>query len=117
MADVLEEESIQKFRDLIEKFKRPFLESLGVESNTLKNVLVQFQTLYTILYNYIQSGVIDDSSPINKNIIKAFIQSGGLDMYKRRPSMKELLLHYLEMDLKTYPYTIRPKNDAVDISQ
>lgn len=110
-------ESIQKFRDLIEKFKRPFLETLGEESNSLKNVLIQFQTLYTILYNYIQSGTIDATSPINKNIIKAFIQSGGLDAYKSNPSMKEIFLHYLEIDLKTYPYTIRPKNDTVDISQ
>jgi hypothetical protein len=115
--DDVSAKSIEKFRELIEKFKRPFLESLGTESNNLKNVLIQFETLYMILYTYIESATFDTSNSINQNIIKTFIQSGGLDAYKKHPSMKELLLHYLEMDLKTYPYTIRPKKDTIDISQ
>jgi hypothetical protein len=103
-----EDQAIQQFRDLISKIKTPLLNDVADEAH----IATQLGTLFNILTHYIRTGMYDENIPLSKDLVARFKLDGGfryLDSNRKEENAKQLFLHYLELDVQTYPYTIAPK--------
>ena len=108
-----ENATTEKFRELLNDFKRPILEQDGggdAEQSLehIDEVLKSLDRLHTILADAINAGGnITPSDDIErKAVISVFEKEGILPALREDPSLKEELIRILNLYLKTYPYTI-----------
>ena len=114
-----EEEAIQKFRDLINAYKDPYIVSTlepdeySQDTSKLNDILSKFDEIYTVLFYEIVPGRAYQGSKIDANtrglIVRSFMVRGGLDYMKKHPESRELFKHYLDLDLKRFPFTLKIK--------
>lgn len=109
------EDIVSKFRSLLNDFKGPYL--LKLEENPLDNdadiqdmsqvrrMLYEFDTLYKILKQHILAPSRQPEDISSKAILSVFERKGIFDAVRAAPSLKEDLIYYLNLDLKTYPFT------------
>jgi hypothetical protein len=101
-----------KFRELLNDFKRPILEQDGggdAEQSLehIDDALKSLDRLHAILSEAINAGGNVTSDDMEKRVVCAvFEKEGILPALRENPSLKEELLRILNLYLKTYPYTI-----------
>ena len=115
-----EEIVLSKFRTLLNRFKRPYIEVTdSPESDkqtvdALDGVFDMMQTLYNIIHPILTSqGNVPEairSDPQKMPIISVFDNEGVLAALRENIALKEPLLRYLKLDLLVYPYTLNPSH-------
>jgi hypothetical protein len=102
-----------KFRELLNEFKRPILEQDGggdAEQSLehIDDALKSLDRLHAILADAINAGgnISPSSDMERKAVIAVFEKEGILPALREDPSLKEEMLRILNLYLKTYPYTI-----------
>ena len=102
-----------KFRKLLNDFKRPILEQDGggdAEQSLehIDDALKSLDRLHAILSEAINAGGnVTPSNDIEKRAVWAVFEKEGIfPALREDPSLKEELLRILNLYLKTYPYTI-----------
>ena len=110
--------AIQKFRNLLNEYKRPYIaetlkkEEYSQDTAKLGKIRREFDTLYGILLSEIkpvQSGgsLPNLLDPNTRNLIlRSFETRGGLDYMKKHPDSRKEFKHFLDQDLKRFPFTI-----------
>lgn len=113
-----QEEAVTAFRDLINQYKRPFLEKTlekeeySQDTAKLNGILRDFDELYTVLYYALQPGapvtykLEKITEATKKMILDSFQRKGGFSALKEHPDWKSTFLYYLKTDLKDYPFTM-----------
>jgi hypothetical protein len=108
-----ENATTDKFRELLNDFKRPILEQDGggdAEQSLehIDQVLKSLDRLHAILADAINAGGnMPPSDDMERRAVCAvFEKEGVLPALRADPSLKEELLRILNLYLKTYPYTI-----------
>jgi hypothetical protein len=111
---------IANLRDTINKFKAPYLsEHLGggqvggkhsiqdVEEE-MKDVRDHIDNLYQIITEVIRAnGVIPSTDDITKKAVySVFEKNGVFPALRADPSLKDKMLYYANLDMRTYPYTL-----------
>ena len=115
-----EENAISEFRSLINDYKRPYIENTlesdeySQDTSKLNDILSKFDELYTVLFYEIVPGRDYQGSKIDANtrglIVRSFMVRGGLDYMKDHPESRQLFKHYLDLDLKRFPFTLKLKH-------
>jgi hypothetical protein len=123
------DQTIQTFRELLNSFKRPFIENLEEykprtksddddpltedelqQNERILEVLSKLDLLYLILYAAIQNLGVNTRKDIESvSVCKLFEKNGIFEKLRREPSLKDKMLHYLQLDLKVYPFTLNTK--------
>ena len=101
--------ALTQFRNLITAIKRPLLDGDVNTAVDETNIVTQLQTLYRVLKQYIETGTVDERNPLSKDVVTEFKRNGGFQHLEVHPESKSLFLHYLNLDINVYPYTIAPK--------
>jgi len=111
---------IANLRDTINKFKTPYLsEHLGggqrggdhsiqdVEEE-MKDVRHHIDNLYQILAEVIRAnGVVPPTTDMTKKAVySVFEKNGVFPALRADPSLKDKMLYYANLDMRTYPYTL-----------
>ena len=117
-----EDPAIEQFRTLLNEYKRPYIqqtidnEEYSQDVAKLNDILKEFDDLYTVLYKEINPASVGGGYPlarINENtknlIIESFKNRGGFTYMMNHPESRPLFKHYLDQDLKRYPFTMKPK--------
>ena len=127
MAD----EALQKFRDVLNEFKRPYIESLEEyqpigppdedapltteelqQNDRIQDVLGRLDMLYTIIEAIIKA---DGNAPVAgadldaRAVWSALDKRAGLGALRATPALKEEFLDALHTDIKLYPFTLNKK--------
>jgi hypothetical protein len=121
-GDAEKDQAIQKFRSLLNEYKRPYLadtlrrEEYSQDTAKLGKILGEFDKLYKVLSKEInpvsQAGgsLPDPLDPNTRNlIVRSFQARGGLDYLKQHPDARDSFNHYLIQDLKKFPFTVSTK--------
>lgn len=102
-----EDPVIQRFRALLNEFKRPYIERVSTQSTgDMEGIFSNIDSLY-----FTMKPIIEQGGSIPQNADKAvvvFEKQGVLPALRNNPSLKPALLRYLTLDLHTYPYTLNP---------
>ena len=111
---------VANLRDTINKFKTPYLsEHLGggqrggdhsiqdVEEE-MKDVRHHIDNLYQIITEVIRAnGVVPNTNDMTKKgVYSVFEKNGIFPALRANPELKDKLLYYAKLDLRTYPYTL-----------
>jgi hypothetical protein len=118
---VNEQVVIAKFRNVLNQFKRPYIEMTDKPArrasqtmDTLEEVFEHIHTLYSFLQPILESGgQIPSHLQVGSEqatIVSVFEKEGILEALRANPVCKEGLLRYLTLDLITYPYTLNPEH-------
>jgi hypothetical protein len=114
---------ISKFRNILNQFKRPYIESTDKPSahaaqtlDVLDKVYEDIYRLYTVVRPILERN--GQSPPVQPGseeatIVAVFEQEGILAALRAYPPLKDALLRYLSLDLITYPYTLNPGHISV----
>lgn len=124
-----ESQTITMFRKTINEFKKPMLTEhygggneseektqMGGDATTqdvefgINEVKNELHKLYMILMDVINAnGNIPHTEDMTKNVIyRVFEKNGIFPALRANPKLKEVLLHFLKLDLLVYPYTLSP---------
>ena len=101
-------------RELFNEFKAPYFAEQDY-SNADQSVTVVdstaniFSELYQIVSKVINNGgVIPKTSDMNERAIHTVFERGGVfPALRADPSLKEEMLRYAQLDLKTYPFSYK----------
>lgn len=109
------EDLLFEFRSLINEFKTPFLSALEERAikkeediqdvDQINGVLEQLDKLYTTIKKIIIGKGISNASPEENLILSIFEKKGLVDALKSDSSLKQDFMYYLNLDLRTYPFT------------
>jgi hypothetical protein len=118
MGEAAAAETVQRFREILNDFKVPYLLKLEEEpllSDTdiqdmdqVNQMLREFDVLYRILRTKIQDpNRAEGGDMATKAVLSVFERAGIFNALRKAgsPSLKEDLLYALDLDLKTYPFT------------
>lgn len=113
---------ISKFRNLLNQFKRPYIEMTNAPApaspdttqdvGKLNDIFENIHNLYMLLRPILASGgqvpphVQADADTMA--IVAVFEKEGVLPALRAIPSLKDAMLRFLTLDLETYPYTLNP---------
>jgi anaerobic selenocysteine-containing dehydrogenase len=110
--DMHKEEAIQKFRRLINEFKRKCLESTEKQSDHMQDI---DKTILPILhkldtaYDRIQAALSSRTTPSESQPFEySLYTKGGLDYLQAHPESQGEFEYYLKLDMKQYPFTTNP---------
>jgi len=121
--------TIRLFRQTLNDFKRPFIESLEEyrpkkrsededpltedelqQNERIMEVLNKLDFLYTILESVIHNMGVNNRKDIESiSVCNIFEKRGIFSKLKTGPELRDKLLHFLELDLKIYPFTLNTK--------
>ncbi len=120
-------EVLSRFRNLLNDFKRPYLQ--GTEApvpneeradqtlQSLETIFENIHRLYLLLKEVVEAGGrVPETVAKNSEkapIVRVFEEQGILPALRAQSSLKEPMLRYLALDLETYPYTLNPKHISV----
>lgn len=115
---------IARFRNLLNQFKRPYIELTDRPSehasqtiDTLDKVCENLYRLYEVIRPILdnEAKVPTDLQPGSDQatIVAVLEKQGILAALRAHPPLKELLQRYLTLDLITYPYTLNPGHISV----
>lgn len=123
---------IANMRSLINEFKKPYLvEHSTTEDKSddevqdgghmqdvaseMKDTKDHIDTLYRILVEVINAnGVIPNTSDMTKKAVYSVFEKNGIFPALRvRPSLKDDLLYFAKLDMRTYPYTLNTHHITV----
>ena len=125
----MEEENqvISKFRNLLNQFKRPYIEMTNAPApaspdmtqdvSKLNDIFENIHNLYMLLRPILAAGgqvpphVQADADTMA--IVAVFEKEGVLPALRATPSLKDAMLRFLTLDLETYPYTLNPGHITV----
>ena len=123
-----EDTVIANLRDTINKFKAPYLsEHLGgggqvggkhsiqdVEEE-MKDVRDHIDNLYQILSEVIRAnGVVPTTDDMTKKAVYSVFEKNGIfPALRADPSLKEKMLYYANLDMRTYPYTLNTNHITI----
>ena len=122
-----EDTVIANLRDTINKFKTPYLsEHLGggqvggnrsiqdVEGE-MKDVRDHIDNLYQILAEVIRAnGVLPSTDDITKKAVYSVFEKNGIfPALRANPSLKDKLLYFANLDMRTYPYTLNTNHITI----
>ncbi len=98
---------IQRFRALLNEFKRPYIERVTTQSTgDMEDTFSNIDSLYFIMKPILEAGGVLPPN-VDKSVL-VFERQGILPSLRNDPSLKSPLLRYLTLDLHTYPYTLNP---------
>ena len=121
IENMSENPTVKGMRELISDYKRSYAKvTEHTESNDDKiqnvedvtnSVRVQLDKLYMHLINHIESNgsIPSNTDDDTKLTYYAFGSYGITEGIHADPSLKEALLRYAKLDLRTYPYTLSPE--------
>ncbi len=120
-AAVNEQVIFAKFRNVLNQFKRPYIELTDKPTShasqtmdTLEHVFEQIHTLYSFVRPILESrGQLPSDLKAGSEqaaIVAVFEREGILEALRANPALQEGLLRYLTLDLITYPYTLNPEH-------
>ncbi len=105
---------VDHFRRILNDFKRPYLVRLEQKGSSdkepiqgtdrLERVLEFIDNLHDIVKGLITGTQLASTEDVQA-ITRVFEQEKILEAIRTNPSLKTVLLHYLTLDLKTYPFT------------
>ena len=111
-----ENSTVQNMRELIADFKRSYVKvtehAKGDDMQNVEDVILsvrkKLDELYINLVNHIKSegGVPPQMDDDTKLTYFAFENYGITSGIREDPSLKESLLYYAKLDLRTYPFTL-----------
>lgn len=117
-----ENQVLSKFRNLLNQFKRPYIEMTNAPAGdspdaaqdvgTLNDIFENIHNLYMLLRPIVEAGgQVPESIKSDADtmaIVAVFEKEGVLPALRAGPSLKDSMLRYLTLDLETYPYTLNP---------
>jgi hypothetical protein len=113
---------LSKFRNLLNQFKRPYIEMTNAPApaspditqdvGKLNDIFENIHNLYMLLKPILVSGgKVPESLQADADtmeIVAVFEKEGILPALRASPSLKDSMLRFLKLDLETYPYTLNP---------
>jgi len=112
--DMHKEEAIQKFRGLINEFKRKCLESTEKKSDDMQDIDKTIQPILhklDIAYDRIQTTLSSRTAPTEAQPFEySLYTKGGLNYLHAHPEAQDEFEYYLKLDMKQYPFTTNPRH-------
>lgn len=125
MEDTQTHPIVQKFRRILNEFKRPYIEKteefaenggmsgegrqdVGVLEEIFKNIETLYYVLEPILRNGGKTEGIQDIHI--RSILQPFEVKGIFPALRADPTLKEELLRCIHLELRMYPYTLNTKH-------
>ena len=110
-----EHPAIEKMCDLFDEFKRPYLLHVGKPTNADENIQntdeidkceQYIDELYHIIAAAINSGG-NDPTIKQRPVTNVFERAGIFAALRDDPSLKDSMLRYAKLHLRTYPYSFK----------